>query len=81
MLNVLMNAFGIAGRYLEAESIYHHIKESGFTLDVVTYTTLMKAFIRAKKFDKVGQALGLPLVLSTKKIEVSRCFPLSVYLR
>ncbi|KAL5568143.1 hypothetical protein UlMin_024718 [Ulmus minor] len=55
MLNVLMNAFGIAGRYLEAESIFHHIKESvslGFTLDVVTYTTLMKAFIRAKKFDK-----------------------------
>ena len=28
MLNVLMNAFGIAGRYLEAESIFHHIKES-----------------------------------------------------
>ncbi|KAL5540287.1 hypothetical protein UlMin_024443 [Ulmus minor] len=41
MLNVLMNAFGIACRYLE-----------GFTPDVVTYTTLMKAFIRAKKFDK-----------------------------
>lgn len=28
MLNVLMNAFGVAGRHLEALSIYHHIKES-----------------------------------------------------
>lgn len=28
MLNVLINAFGIAGRHLEALSIYHHIKES-----------------------------------------------------
>lgn len=27
MLNVLINAFGIAGRHLEALSIYHHIKE------------------------------------------------------
>lgn len=25
----------------------------GFGPDIVTYTTLMKAFIRAKKFDKV----------------------------
>lgn len=99
MLNVLMNAFGIARRHLEALSIYQHIKESvslvilhqncwlvmkrlqdflkdfnffkqffcwdtrflmifflflkGFSPDIVTYTTLMKAFIRAKKFDKV----------------------------
>ena len=28
MLNVLINAFGIAGRHLEALSVYHHIKES-----------------------------------------------------
>lgn len=28
MLNVLMNAFGVAGRHFEALSIYHHIKES-----------------------------------------------------
>ena len=28
MLNVLINAFGIAGRYMEALSVYEHIKES-----------------------------------------------------
>lgn len=28
MLNILINAFGIAGRHLEALSIYQHIKES-----------------------------------------------------
>ena len=28
MLNMLINAFGNAGRYMEALSIYHHIKES-----------------------------------------------------
>lgn len=28
MLNVLINAFGNAGRHMEALSIYHHIKES-----------------------------------------------------
>lgn len=27
MLNVLINAFGIAGRHMEALSIYHHMKE------------------------------------------------------
>lgn len=27
-----------------------------FTPDIVTYTTLMKAFIRAKKFEKVPYA-------------------------
>ena len=27
MLNVLINAFSIAGKYLEALSIYHYIKE------------------------------------------------------
>ncbi|PPD76449.1 hypothetical protein GOBAR_DD26627 [Gossypium barbadense] len=55
MLNVLINAFGIAGRHEEALSIYQHIKESGISPDVVTYSTLMKAFIRAKKFDKVPE--------------------------
>ncbi|KAI3848952.1 hypothetical protein MKW92_041590 [Papaver armeniacum] len=53
MLNLLINAFGIAGRHLEALSIFHHIKEIGISPDVVTYSTLMKAFIRAKKFDQV----------------------------
>lgn len=28
MLNVLINAFGNAGKHMEALSIYHHIKES-----------------------------------------------------
>ena len=28
MLNMLINAFGNAGRYMEAMSVYHHIKES-----------------------------------------------------
>ncbi|XWS58789.1 hypothetical protein CRYUN_Cryun08bG0063800 [Craigia yunnanensis] len=55
MLNVLINAFGIAGRHEEALSIYQHIRESGISPHVVTYSTLMKAFIRAKKFDKVPE--------------------------
>lgn len=28
MLNVLINAFGVSGRHLEALSVYHCIKES-----------------------------------------------------
>lgn len=28
MLNLLINAFGVVGRYLEALSIFEHIKES-----------------------------------------------------
>jgi len=28
MLNVLINAFGTAGKHMEALSIYHHIKET-----------------------------------------------------
>lgn len=28
MLNVLINAFGTAGRHLEAVSVYHHIRDS-----------------------------------------------------
>lgn len=28
MLNILINAFGNAGRYMEALSIYNHIKQS-----------------------------------------------------
>ncbi|EOX93222.1 Pentatricopeptide repeat-containing-like protein [Theobroma cacao] len=76
MLNVLINAFGIAGRHEEALSIYHHIREcepfmlcmdmgyffsnfdflivlKGISPNVIAYSTVMKAFIRAKKFDKV----------------------------
>lgn len=53
MLNVLINAFSTAGRHLEALSVFNHIRETGFCPDVVTYSTLMKAFIRAKKFDQV----------------------------
>ncbi|WRX09492.1 Pentatricopeptide repeat - like 10, partial [Theobroma cacao] len=63
MLNVLINAFGIAGRHEEALSIYHHIREcepfmvgmiirNGISPNVIAYSTVMKAFIRAKKFDK-----------------------------
>lgn len=55
MLNMLINAFGIAGRHLEALSVYHHIKDTGISPDVVTYSTLMKACIRARKFDKVPE--------------------------
>ncbi|KHN25594.1 Pentatricopeptide repeat-containing protein [Glycine soja] len=67
MLNMLINAFGNAGRYMEAMSVYHHIKESGVSPDVVTYTTLMKAFIRAKKFDEV------PIIY--KEMENDGCTP------
>ncbi|KAL4583104.1 hypothetical protein LXL04_007668 [Taraxacum kok-saghyz] len=67
MLNVLINAFGIAGRHLEALSVYHHIKESGVSPDVVTYTTLMKALLRAKEFKKV------PVIY--RDMETARCSP------
>ncbi|AED94067.1 Tetratricopeptide repeat (TPR)-like superfamily protein [Arabidopsis thaliana] len=54
MLNVLINAFGTAGKHMEALSIYHHIKETVWIHpDVVTYSTLMKAFTRAKKYEMV----------------------------
>lgn len=32
MLNLLMNAFSIAGKYLEATAVFEHIKESVSTL-------------------------------------------------
>ncbi|KAL4583105.1 hypothetical protein LXL04_007669 [Taraxacum kok-saghyz] len=67
MLNVLINAFGIAGRHLEALSVYHHINESGVSPDVVTYTTLMKALLRAKEFKKV------PVIY--KDMETAGCSP------
>ncbi|CAA0405753.1 unnamed protein product [Arabidopsis thaliana] len=56
MLNVLINAFGTAGKHMEALSIYHHIKETVWIHpDVVTYSTLMKAFTRAKKYEMVPE--------------------------
>lgn len=67
MLNVLINAFGVAGRHLEALSVYHHIKESGITPDLVTYSTLMKAFIRARKFEQVPEIY--------KEMENAGCTP------
>lgn len=36
MLNILINAFGTAGRHMEALSIYHHMKESvSFFFDLI----------------------------------------------
>ncbi|KAK7253112.1 hypothetical protein RIF29_37551 [Crotalaria pallida] len=67
MLNMLINAFGNAGRYREAMSVYHHIKESGVSPDVVTYTTLMKAFMRARKFEEVSSIY--------KEMEYDGCTP------
>jgi len=40
---------------LEALAVFQHIKDSGMSPDVVTYTTLMKTFMRAKKFEKVSE--------------------------
>ncbi|KAL6509197.1 hypothetical protein OROGR_022507 [Orobanche gracilis] len=48
MLNVLINAFATAGRHMEALAVYHHIRESGINPDVVTFSTLMKAFLWSK---------------------------------
>ncbi|CAL5408064.1 unnamed protein product [Camellia sinensis] len=59
MLNVLINAFGISGRLSEALS--------GVSPDVVTYSTLMKAFMRAKKFDQI------PVIY--KEMESAGCTP------
>ncbi|XAR52102.1 hypothetical protein NMG60_11020003 [Bertholletia excelsa] len=74
MLNVLINAFSISGRHLEAFSIYRYMKESagpgvllGISLDVVTYSKLMKAFMRLRKFDQV------PII--HKEMESSGCTP------
>ncbi|CAN4109252.1 unnamed protein product [Withania somnifera] len=63
MLNMLINAFGNAGRHMEAVAIYQHIKEAvGLTPDVITYSTLMKAFMRAKKFDQVWFLILLSVI-------------------
>jgi pentatricopeptide repeat protein len=67
MLNLLINAFGTAGRHLEALAVLQHIKDSGMSPDVVTYTTLMKAFMRAKKFEKVSEVY--------KEMEGAGCTP------
>ncbi|KAH0455566.1 hypothetical protein IEQ34_015598 [Dendrobium chrysotoxum] len=67
MLNLLINAFGIAGRYKEAVAIFEQIKETGISPDVITYTTLMKAFIRARKYDQV------PIIY--KQMEFAGCTP------
>lgn len=43
MLNVLINAFGNVGKYLEALSIYHHIKECVgplMSLEIYKYETV-----------------------------------------
>lgn len=63
MLNSLINAFGTAGRHLEALAVFQHIKDSGMSPDVVTYTTLMKTFMRAKKFEKVSIEFGIIAVV------------------
>ncbi|EFH44730.1 hypothetical protein ARALYDRAFT_915770 [Arabidopsis lyrata subsp. lyrata] len=73
MLNVLINAFGTVGKHMEALSIYHHIKESGFTPDVVTYSTLMKAFTRAKKYEKGNGSLWV-YCRSESKTTIAKCF-------
>jgi len=67
MLNLLINAFGTAGRHLEALAVFQHIKDSGMSPDVVTYTTLMKTFMRAKKFEKVSEVY--------KEMERAGCTP------
>ncbi|KAG5561678.1 hypothetical protein RHGRI_004658 [Rhododendron griersonianum] len=59
MLNVLINAFGVSGRHLEALSVYYFFSDVGLAVlkgnspDVVTYGTLMKTFTRAMTFDQV----------------------------
>ena len=40
MLNVLINAFGIAGRHLEALSVYQHIKETVCPLNLTIHLKL-----------------------------------------
>lgn len=40
MLNVLINAFGNAGKHMEALSIYHHIKESVCIIHLVVPLSL-----------------------------------------
>ncbi|KAH9298269.1 hypothetical protein KI387_029951, partial [Taxus chinensis] len=52
MLNLLINAFAVAGRDLEAFWVFEYMKKRGIKPDVVTYTTLMKALIRARKSDQ-----------------------------
>lgn len=51
----------------------------GFSPDVVTYTTLMKAFIRAKKCDKVlfHSSVALLLILKGSSDGFSSCKRLS----
>lgn len=39
MLNVLINAFGNAGRYMDALSVYEHIKESVCLLSIKPHYT------------------------------------------
>ncbi|BAB10889.1 unnamed protein product [Arabidopsis thaliana] len=84
MLNVLINAFGTAGKHMEALSIYHHIKETmlnclslsseGIHPDVVTYSTLMKAFTRAKKYEMVCSFYLVTLVPEIfREMEASGC--------
>lgn len=42
----------------------------GISPDLVTYSTLMKAFIRARKFDKVFTALDLLQILPSHMTEM-----------
>lgn len=50
MLNVLINAFGTAGRYLEALSVYHHIRDSvklyhASSISLSVYDILIRFYI------------------------------------
>lgn len=56
MLNVLINAFGNAGKHMEALSIYHHIKESvciisnSCTVHSTSNTFLVKYYAQLVEF-------------------------------
>ncbi|KAH7848918.1 hypothetical protein Vadar_010228 [Vaccinium darrowii] len=52
-LNSVINAFGEDFRDADAFSVLQFMKEHDLKPDVVTYTTLMKALIRVKKYDQV----------------------------
>lgn len=61
MLNVLINAFGTAGRYREALSIYHHMKENVSLSILVTRWILLLIrcfFVNDCSDNVLGVSLG-----------------------
>ncbi|AEE77738.1 putative protein [Arabidopsis thaliana] len=84
MSNVLVNAFGTAGStwklslfIIILKKLYVYliraIKLLGYTPDVVTYSTLMKAFTRPKKYEK-GNGSFWVYGRSESKTAIAKCF-------